>query len=194
MTAAWKKLHQECAAFFKQIYVGEDRVLVLGEGNEKARLMLIGEAPGEQEALQKRPFVGKAGKQLDDFLQAVGMARSDLYITNAVKFRPTRISAAGRVVNRPPTREEIALWRPWLLREIGLVKPAVIATLGNVSLRAVTGKALTIGEVHGAFLPETLLDARIFPLYHPASVIYRRALADPYAEDLRTLRRSMDDI
>jgi len=194
MTAAWKKLHQECAAFFKQIYVGEDRVLVLGEGNEKARLMLIGEAPGEQEALQKRPFVGKAGKQLDDFLQAVGMARSDLYITNAVKFRPTRVSAAGRVVNRPPTREEIALWRPWLLREIGLIKPAVIATLGNVSLRAVTGKTLAIGETHGAFLPETLLGARIFPLYHPASVIYRRSLAETYAADLQTLRQRMDDI
>lgn len=194
MTTAWKKLHRECTAFFKQIYVGEDRVLVLGEGPETARLMLIGEAPGEQEALQKRPFVGKAGKQLDAFLEAVDLERQALYITNTVKFRPTRISAAGRVVNRPPTREEVALWRPWLLREIELVQPAIIATLGNVALGAVSGKALTIGETHGALLPDTLAGARIFPLYHPASIIYRRALADTYAADLCTLKQILNDI
>ena len=76
-------------------------------------------------------------------------SREELYVTNAVKFRPTRTSAAGRTVNRPPTQEEIRLFAPWLRREIALVDPQCVVTLGNVPLRAVTEKRLTIGDVHG---------------------------------------------
>ncbi|MEG0766166.1 MAG: uracil-DNA glycosylase [Clostridia bacterium] len=196
MAAGLAHLQKECAAFFKQIYVGEDRVLVFGEGEIPARLMLIGEAPGEQEALQRRPFVGKAGKNLDQFLACVGLERKQLYITNAVKFRPTRQSAAGRTVNRTPTSEEIALWRPWLLREIALVRPQIVATLGNVPLRALTGKSMTIGEVHGTFLDPSDWSARVFPLYHPASVIYRPALQQVYVQDVARLAEALrrDDI
>ncbi|MDL2319403.1 uracil-DNA glycosylase, partial [Eubacteriales bacterium OttesenSCG-928-A19] len=118
--------------------LGEGRRLVMGEGDPHARLMLVGEAPGAQEAELGRPFVGTAGKHLDAFLAGVGLAREALYITNAVKFRPTRTSAKGRLSNRTPTRQEIAAFRPWLLAEIKAVQPLVIATLGNTALRAVT--------------------------------------------------------
>ena len=86
--------------------------------------MLVGEAPGEQEALEGRPFVGKAGRNLAGFLEALGLRRSEIYITNVVKVRPTRVSPAGRVVNRPPSREEKALFTPWLMREVAVVRPS----------------------------------------------------------------------
>ncbi|GHU69872.1 uracil-DNA glycosylase [Clostridia bacterium] len=190
MAATLAQLRKECMEFFRQIYVGEDRVLVFGEGARDASWMLVGEAPGEKEALAGRPFVGKAGAELDSFLTALRLDRSTLYITNAVKFRPTRISAAGRTVNRAPTQEEIGLWQPWLRREAELVKPRLIVTLGNTALRAVTGEALSIGDVHGRLLEGN--QPLVFALYHPASVIYRRALRETYNEDLRQLRAAMD--
>jgi DNA polymerase len=159
--------------------------LVPGEGDARATLMLIGEAPGAQEALQGRPFVGTAGKHLDAFLDGVGLRREALYITNAVKFRPTRPGKKGPI-NRTPTKEEVAQFRPWLLAEIAAVRPRVVATLGNTALYAVTGEALTIGAVHGR--PLEVPGAMLFPLYHPASVIYRRELAAVYAADVQALR------
>jgi len=189
------KYREACTAFFGQIFVGESRVLVFGEGMIGARLMLIGEAPGEQETLTGKPFVGKAGKNLDQFLEAlkaVPLERSKLYITNAVKVRPTKVSAKGRVSNRPPNREEIALFQPWLVREIALVKPEAIATLGNVALRAVTGKPLHIGQVHGRWLEVDGMPP-VFPLYHPASVIYNPSLAIRYADDLSALALFLGD-
>ena len=188
---ALDKYREACTSFFAQLFVGESRILVFGEGAVKARLMLIGEAPGEQETLAGRPFVGKAGKNLDQFLQAVRLDRSQLYITNAVKVRPTKVSAKGRVSNRPPTREEISLFHPWLVREIALAEPGVIATLGNVALRALTGKSLSIGQVHGRWLQAEGLPP-IFPLYHPASIIYNPALAVCYADDLKALAAALD--
>ncbi|MDR0396813.1 MAG: uracil-DNA glycosylase [Oscillospiraceae bacterium] len=192
MAATLDRLRKECQDFFRKIYVGEDRVLVFGEGAPSAQWMLIGEAPGEQEALQGRPFVGKAGKQLDAFLDALKLDRGALYITNAVKFRPTRISAAGRTVNRAPTQEEIGLWQPWLRREIDAVKPRLIVTLGNTALRAATGDALLIGDAHGRIIEDH--DPPVFALYHPAAVIYRRALQDTYQQDLATLRDVMGEM
>ena len=131
-----EKFRSEMAGHFTEIYEGNARSLVFGEGSFHSRLMMIGEAPGEQETLKGRPFVGKAGKNLDEFLQMSGLKREEIYITNTVKFRPTKRSDAGRLVNRPPTKEEIALFLPWLKREIGLVGPDCIATLGNVPLMA----------------------------------------------------------
>ena len=165
-------------------------LVVLGEGSENARLALVGEAPGEQEALKGKPFVGKAGRNLDEFLRATGLERSQLYITNVVKIRPTRVSEAGRIVNRPPTREEIALFLPWLKRELAAVKAPVVVTLGNVALKALAGKGYTIGEAHGKLLAAE--DMRIFPLYHPASVLYNPRLKEVYEQDLRALRALQD--
>ena len=177
-----ERFRNELSAFINGLYEGEKKVLVFGEGRVGAPVMLIGEAPGEQESLQGRPFVGKAGKNLDAFLEGVGMDRGALYVTNTVKFRPTKLSPAGRVVNRPPTQEEIGLFLPWLTREIGLVDPRCVVTLGNVPLRALTGRGKTIGEVHGAFMD--LEGRKLFPMYHPASIIYNPALKAIYQQDI----------
>ena len=165
----------------------KQEVLVFGEGPKRPKLMLIGEAPGEQETLQRRPFVGKAGKNLDRFLELAQLERRDIYISNAVKFRPTKTGRTGRISNRPPTKDEITLFRPWLIREIQDVAPQIIATLGNVPLGAVTGKRITIGEVHGSVIPAGETGLKLFALYHPASLIYNRSLESVYEQDVRQL-------
>ena len=177
-----ERFQKEATAFFRNLYEGERKVLVFGEGRVGVPVMMIGEAPGEQESLQGRPFVGKAGKNLDAFLAQAGMDRAALYVTNVVKFRPTKLSAAGRTVNRPPTQEEIKLFLPWLLREIDLVDPRYIITLGNVPLKALTGRGSVIGDLHGSFIDWQ--GRRLFPMYHPASVIYNPALKDVYSRDI----------
>ena len=180
-----EKLRQELEKLIREVYAGESKVLVHGEGSINARVMLIGEAPGEQETLQRRPFVGKAGKNLDEFLEIAGINRSELYVSNTVKFRPTKISAAGRIVNRPPTREEINLFLPWLKKEIEIVNPEVVVTLGNVPLKALLGPRTVIGEEHGKWTD--MGNAKLYPMYHPASLIYNRSLRDVYTEDIRRL-------
>ena len=185
MSGELDRMREELNRLIADLYEGEKKILVHGEGEIGARVMLVGEAPGEQETLHGRPFVGKAGRNLDEFLELAGLERSQLYVTNAVKFRPTKRSAAGRTVNRPPTREEVSLFLPWLRREIELVAPEVIVTLGNVPLRALTGPKAVIGDVHGAFQDADGL--RLSPLYHPASLIYNPALRPVYAEDIRRL-------
>lgn len=188
---------QECTDFFARLNMDDPKPLVFGDGpHSRPVLMLVGEAPGEQEALQCKPFVGKAGKNLTDFLTAVGLRRSDIYITNVVKVRPTKLSAAGRTVNRPPSREEKALFTPWLMREIAIVRPEAVVTLGNVALRAFMPD--TIGHVHGTWQRAVIAPPRdeaftlpLFALYHPASVIYNRALGDVYRQDLQILADSL---
>lgn len=177
-----EKFRSEVSAFIRGLYEGEKKVLVFGEGSIGARVMMIGEAPGEQESLQGRPFVGRAGKNLDAFLEEAGLQRSELYVTNAVKFRPTRISDSGRIVNRPPTQEEVKLFLPWLMREIDLVRPECVITLGNVPLRALTDRKNTIGEMHGQF--SAWHDRLLYPMYHPASVIYNPSLREAYRADV----------
>jgi DNA polymerase len=131
--------------------------------------------------------VGKAGKNLDAFLAEAGLDRSALYVTNVVKFRPTRLSPAGRTVNRPPTQEEIKLFLPWLKREIELVDPRYVITLGNVPLKALTGRGSVIGELHGRFVDWE--GRRLFAMYHPASVIYNPALKAVYSADIAAFAR-----
>lgn len=175
---------RECIA---DVWPGRENELVFGEGPVSPPLMLIGEAPGEQETHLGRPFVGKAGKNLDSFLKWVDMERKKIYITNAVKIRPTTLGKNARIRNRPPTQEEVALFRPWLMQEIALVNPRVIATLGNVPLQAVTASRRTVGELHGQILRSNNLPAPLVPLYHPASLIYNRSLATAYEQDMRAL-------
>lgn len=179
---------------FDTLWPAEEKTLVFGEGKSDApAIMLIGEAPGEQETLQGRPFVGKAGKNLDGFLAAVGLRREDIYISNVVKVRPTRVSAKGSVSNRPPNREELLLFTPYLYEEILLVKPELIVTLGNVALQALLGPKAVIGAHHGRETQVTVASGseeaafRLFPLYHPASVIYNRSLSEVYQGDLNVL-------
>ena len=177
-----QRFREEMTDFFRELYVGEEKRLVFGEGDERARIVMIGEAPGEQEALQGRPFVGRAGKNLDEFLELSGLDRRALYITNTVKIRPTKVSQAGRIVNRPPKREEIKLFAPWLMRELKLIGPEIVVTLGNVSLKALLGEEKTIGECHGRWIEWE--KARVYPLYHPASVIYNPSLKEIYRTDV----------
>ena len=171
---------------------GDENRLVFGDGSPESRVVLIGEAPGEQEEKLGRPFVGKAGKTLDEFLSLSGVERRDLYITNVVKLRPTGISKAGRIVNRTPRIDEIRLFLPWLVRELDIIAPRIIVTLGNVPLQALTGEKMTIGSVHGTCL--SLGDRPLYPLYHPASVIYNRSLSDIYRDDVMSLSKIMKEI
>ena len=107
-----------------------------------------------------------------------------------MKFRPVRTAPNGRTGNRPPTREEAALFLPWLKKELALVSPALIVTLGNVPLRALTGRSLPIGRVHGQAL-EGEGGQPLISLYHPASVLYNPALRATYAQDLAQLRQKL---
>lgn len=170
-----------------------EKKIVFGEGIAAPMLMMIGEAPGGDEEKQGRPFVGKAGKNLSAFLEKVGLKREEIYISNVVKLRPTKESPkTGKAVNRPPSGTEIEFFLPFLLEEIEIISPKIIVTLGNVPLKAVTGdKAAVIGDLHGRPLP--LPDGRtLFALYHPAAVIYNRALQEVYDEDLGKLRQFLE--
>ena len=179
-----KQMKEELRALIAGIMPGRENALVFGEGPVSPRLMLIGEAPGEQESLQGRPFVGKAGKNLDHFLELAGLAREEIYISNVVKYRPTKTGKTGRLSNRPPTREEVALFVPWLLREIEWVSPQMVVTLGNVPLKALTEEKATIGAMHGRVIEENKSGRPLFALYHPASMIYNRSLVQVYEDDV----------
>lgn len=166
-----------------------EKKIVFGEGKQQAKICMIGEAPGGDEEKQGRPFVGKAGKNLSSFLETIGLKREDIYITNVVKFRPTNISPkTGNFVNRPPKHSEIDFFLPYLMKELEIIKPDIIVTLGNVPLKAVTGDdSATIGDMHGV-MTTTKDGYRLFPLYHPAAIIYNRGLSETYQNDLQVLK------
>lgn len=171
--------------------------MVFGEGPCPAAVMLVGEAPGAEETKLSRPFVGRAGKNLDSFLAALELERGDIYITNVVKFRPYKVSAKGSLSNRPPAKEEIACMLPHLLREIEAVRPKVVVTLGNVPLKCLAGDSgIVIGGCHARQLSASARSHAytLFPLYHPASVIYNPALKEIYAQDLQDLKRCLKTI
>ena len=190
LTEIYEQMFMAASAFGKS-----ENDMVYGEGRIDADVMLIGEAPGAEETKLHRPFVGKAGKNLDEFLKAIDKKRCDIYISNVVKFRPFKVSEKGRLSNRPPKRDEIELMLPLLRREIEFVSPKVVVTLGNVPLRAVSGqKSLTIGSCHGQQMPAQALSHGfvLFALYHPASIIYNRALSEVYDQDLIMLKSYLD--
>jgi uracil-DNA glycosylase len=166
--------------------------IVLGEGNIDSKMILIGEAPGGEEVKLSRPFVGTAGKNLDEFLSISNIKRDSVYITNAIKYRLSEINLkTGRTKNRPATRDEIIENREYLIKEVKVINPIYIVTLGNVPLKAIMGDFnLNIGSVHGEFKTVSILDQEfnLFPMYHPASIIYNRELKSIYISDIRKLR------
>ncbi len=171
---------------------------VFGEGPDSPRVMFIGEAPGGEEAAKGHPFVGKAGKQLDELLIKADIDRSLVYVTNAVKYRP--VNRKPRTVsNRTPSGAELKAGLPLLRAEIELLRPRVIVTLGNTPLKAVSAIAeldkLTIGDVHGKPVEVKIkgYSCTLIPQYHPASVIYNRALLDVLAEDIAALGRFLKE-
>jgi len=194
-----ENLQQACIQCYHEKWGDAAGPVVFGDGKtNRPQLMLIGEAPGEQEAREGKPFVGKAGKNLTAFLQSVELERSELYISNVVKIRPSKISPAGRTVNRPPNQEEISFFLPWLYREIMIIQPKAIVTLGNVALHVFFPNTITIGQCHGQWHSITIADGSepesqypLFALYHPASVIYNRSLAEVYQRDVLLLRDTL---
>ncbi|MBF8984697.1 uracil-DNA glycosylase [Lutibacter sp. B2] len=170
----------------------KEHEIVLGDGSHDSTIVLIGEAPGAKEVEAKKPFVGQAGKYLEEFLEILGLDRKELYITNTVKFRPTRKSSkTGGEINRPPSKKEIEDFKEYLFDEIDTIKPKVIVTLGNVPLKTITkDEDAKIGDFHGNSSKVTINDSEynLFPLYHPAAVIYRRELKEVYHKDLKILK------
>ena len=152
--------------------------MVPGEGNPAARVMFVGEAPGATEDELGRPFVGRAGKLLDELLAEAGLVRADVWITNVVKARPPK--------NRDPKPAEIAHCMPWLERERELIAPRFVVPLGRHALKHFAPDA-KIAEVHGR-----LLDGGLFPLYHPAAAMYNQTLKATLFEDARALGALLD--
>ncbi|MGH7162837.1 MAG: uracil-DNA glycosylase, partial [Planctomycetota bacterium] len=151
--------------------------VVFGEGNPRAELMFIGEAPGHDEDLQGRPFVGRAGQLLTDMIRAMGFAREEVYIANVLKCRPPE--------NRDPAPDEIASCRPYLLRQIELSAPKVICALGRHAVRALTDRSEGITKLRGKRLPA--LGRIVVPTYHPAYLLRNPAAKRDAWEDLKTI-------
>ena len=144
--------------------------VVFGTGNAHADLMFVGEAPGFHEDKQGLPFVGQAGKLLEKLLAQIGMSRSDVYIANVLKCRPPG--------NRDPQQDEIEACESHLFRQIELIEPTVVATLGNFATKLLSGRQVGITKVHGQE-QETTLGGRkvlLYPLYHPAAALYTPAM------------------
>jgi DNA polymerase len=151
--------------------------MVPGEGNPDAEVMFVGEAPGASEDEQGRPFVGRAGKLLDELLVEAGLERGDVYITNVVKARPPS--------NRDPKPGEVAHHLPWLEVELALVQPRLVIPLGRHALGHFTDDA-KISEVHGTEMDER--GRSLFPMYHPAAALRGGGLREKLFEDARTLK------
>ncbi len=177
---------------------GEYDSPVFGDGRIGAPVLFIGEAPGSQEVLEGRPFVGKAGQQLNNMLAIANIDRNDVYVTNAVKYRPVtiRLASSGResLSNRTPMRDEILASIPALRCELMALKPELIATLGNTPLQSIwtmlhlSEPCPLIGSVHGK--PQHIVNEKLslsfilYPLYHPASGIYNKKLLPIMESDL----------
>jgi DNA polymerase len=140
--------------------------VVFGAGNEHAELMFVGEAPGFHEDKHGVPFVGQAGKLLEKLLGEIGLLRSDVYIANVLKCRPPG--------NRDPQPDEIEACEPHLFRQIELIRPKLIATLGNFATKLLTGRPDGITRVHGQERETTVGGSTVllYPLYHPAAALY----------------------
>jgi uracil-DNA glycosylase family 4 len=151
--------------------------VVFGAGNADADLMFVGEAPGQQEDLQGLPFVGRAGKLLDELLAGVGLARDEVFITNVLKSRPPG--------NRDPQPDEIDACRPYLDRQIELIEPSVICTLGNFATKLLTRSSRGITQVRGRPQVHELggRTVRVYPLYHPAAALRTPRVLDELRSD-----------
>jgi DNA polymerase len=153
--------------------------MVPGEGNPAARVMFVGEAPGATEDALGRPFVGRAGKLLDELIGEAGLAREDVWITNVVKARPPK--------NRDPKAGEVAHCMPWLQRELAAIRPALVVPLGRHALKHFA-PAAKIADVHGRVVPGA---PDLFPLYHPAAAMYNQTLRATLFADARALHAEL---
>lgn len=161
---------------------------VIGEGNHDADIMFVGEAPGETEAKTARPFCGRAGNFLNEMLASIGLERANVYITNLVKDRPPG--------NRDPESQEISLYAPFLDRQIEIIQPKVIATLGRYSMTYLLNKfglgqeLSTISKMHGRVYKAQVPwgELSIVTLYHPASALYNGGMRETHLQDFKVLK------
>ena len=167
--------------------VNNQTLPVIGEGSHNAQLMFVGEAPGRNEAKTGRPFCGSAGKILDDLLTSIGVKREAVYITNIVKDRPPS--------NRDPLPEEIAIYGPFLDRQIDIIKPLIIVTLGRFSMSYIMNKSgledsiKPISQLHGQILKGSSLNnpIKVAVMYHPAAAIYNPKIKEVLQKDFQIL-------
>ena len=178
---SWEALKSECAAC-RGCGLCETRTkLVFGVGNEKAEVLLIGEGPGEQEDLQGEPFVGPAGKLLDDMLKMIDLDRSKVYIANMVKCRPPQ--------NRDPLPEEQAACSTWLQRQIALIDPKIVVCLGRIAAMGLISPDFRITRQHGQWFD---LDGRRWmAIYHPSALLRDPSKRPETFMDLRELRKEI---
>ncbi|HEY5648381.1 MAG TPA: uracil-DNA glycosylase [Nitrospiria bacterium] len=153
--------------------------VVFGEGNPKAEIMLIGEAPGKNEDEQNRPFIGMAGKLLNDLLEKIGMSREAVFIANVVKCRPPE--------NRNPSAEEIKTCLPYLWQQVDLIRPRIIGTLGNFAAHAVLGQKVAITKVRGRHY--YVKNVLVVPMLHPAAALHQGNLRPALLEDFQNLKK-----
>lgn len=153
--------------------------LVFGVGSDKAELMFVGEAPGFHEDQKGEPFVGAAGKLLDEMLQTIGLTRSQVYIANVLKCRPPN--------NRNPLPEEIELCKGILYKQIEIIKPNVISTLGNFATKLILNSDVGISKMHGQAVE--MENFTVFPIYHPAAALYTPVVKKALAQDFQVLKK-----
>ena len=169
--------------------------IVIGKGNPEADILFVGEAPGRNEDEQGLPFVGRAGKNLDELLAKVGLSLNDIYIANILKCRPPE--------NRNPLPEEIRAHTPWLIEQIKQIKPKVICSLGNYSTKFflsegnvdLMDKQPGITSVHGKvkFVEINGTKIKLIPLFHPAAMIYKRDLAPLWEKDMEIVKQEIKE-
>lgn len=170
--------------------------VVPGFGAAQAPLVLVGEAPGEQEDRQGRPFVGRSGALLDELLTAAGLERERLYVTNAVKCRPVAL-VDGRKRNRPPKASEVRAWSEVLAAELELIRPRAVVGLGAVAGRALVAPDFRITRLRGQWLTERLTGCDLIVTWHPAYLLRQHGaehtarLAEAVA-DLRAARERIE--
>jgi uracil-DNA glycosylase family 4 len=158
--------------------------LVMGDGNANAEVVFIGEAPGKNEDEQGLPFVGAAGRFLNEMLASIGLERSDIYITNIVKYRPPN--------NRDPAPEEKAAFLPFLKEQIEVIKPKLIVTLGRHSMEVLLPDTLRISQCHGQ--PKRYNGQIYMPLFHPAAALYNGGMRETLMEDFAKIPRILAQI
>jgi uracil-DNA glycosylase family 4 len=165
-----------------KLHVGRTHA-VPGEGPERVDVMFIGEAPGFHEDKQGRPFVGAAGQFLEELLESIDFKREQVFITNVVKCRPP--------ANRDPEEEEIEACRPYLDRQIALLQPKMIVTLGRVSMARYFPNA-KISQIHGK--PKKMDGVIYYPMYHPAAALHQPSLRRTVQEDMKRIPQLLADI
>lgn len=159
--------------------------MVFGSGHVDSRLMFVGEAPGQKEDETGQPFVGRAGQVLEACLNDIGLRRSEVYITNVVKYRPPG--------NRDPHPDEIAAGGSVLESQINIIQPELVCTLGNFALRYMCGDDKSISKVHGNIIMGSAhrfssVGVAVFPLYHPAAALRNPAIMNALKEDFQKLK------